>query len=456
MSGTAKNQRNDDLNSRVTQEEIDNGVILDAAIIEDANPKTIGSAVAQINGISRRRNWASRPSTGSTRRRARQDHQGPAADPRHRRRHHLHRRGHHHAHRHDDDTSTHTGVRHASGDQAQGDFVLHGAHRSALRRRRLRFIGLAVGSGLVVMWMGHHGDRDERLRLLLLRGPALLADGAQLQRDSCRGARARDDGGGGLPLPRSWPPHLSAERRARPRDLDAEPGGRAPGSFVVDAAHAAALRSQLERSPKIADLHFSRRAEISDHEPARCPSRCWSAAAPAPHVRARRSHRARHRLLLTLAGLYNGMRATLLNAATTLMSSHVNVSGFYKVTASQSAPLITDYKKLRGIVEREVPDIDYTVVPRRRLGKPSTTPRSSAASSSTSTRRRASEGAADRLWQRRRPEQTERHPADESRQAPGGGRRYPRFGVCWRRQHVDVVVDGTPRPRRSAEHVPLK
>ncbi len=67
-------------------------------------------------------------------------------------------------------------------------------------------------------------------------------------------------------------------------------------------------------------------------------------------------------LLLTLAGLYNGMRATLLNAATTLMSGHVNVSGFYKVTASQSAPLITDYKKLRGIVEREVPDIDYTVV----------------------------------------------------------------------------------------------
>jgi ABC-type lipoprotein release transport system permease subunit len=67
-------------------------------------------------------------------------------------------------------------------------------------------------------------------------------------------------------------------------------------------------------------------------------------------------------LLLSLAGLYTGMRATLLEAATTLMSGHVNVAGFYKVTAGQAAPIVTDYEKIRAIVMREVPEVDYTVV----------------------------------------------------------------------------------------------
>jgi putative ABC transport system permease protein len=67
-------------------------------------------------------------------------------------------------------------------------------------------------------------------------------------------------------------------------------------------------------------------------------------------------------LLLTLAGIYTGMRHTLLTAATTLMSGHVNVAGFYKVTAGQAAPIVTDYEKIRDIVKKNVPEIDYTVV----------------------------------------------------------------------------------------------
>lgn len=66
-------------------------------------------------------------------------------------------------------------------------------------------------------------------------------------------------------------------------------------------------------------------------------------------------------LLISLAGIYVGMKTTLLVSATTLMSGHVNVAGFYKSTASQSAPVVTDYKKLRDIVKREVPELDYVV-----------------------------------------------------------------------------------------------
>jgi ABC-type lipoprotein release transport system permease subunit len=55
------------------------------------------------------------------------------------------------------------------------------------------------------------------------------------------------------------------------------------------------------------------------------------------------------------------MKTTLLVSATTLMSGHVNVAGFYKSTASQSAPVVTQYRKLREIVQREVKDLDYVV-----------------------------------------------------------------------------------------------
>ena len=66
-------------------------------------------------------------------------------------------------------------------------------------------------------------------------------------------------------------------------------------------------------------------------------------------------------LLVSLAGIYVGMKTTLLVSATTLMSGHVNVAGFYKSTASSSAPVVTQYQKLRDIVQRDVKDLDYVV-----------------------------------------------------------------------------------------------
>jgi putative ABC transport system permease protein len=66
-------------------------------------------------------------------------------------------------------------------------------------------------------------------------------------------------------------------------------------------------------------------------------------------------------LLVLFAGTYTGIKNTLLTSATTLMSGHVNVSGFYKASASQSAPVVTNYKKVREAVGEIVPEIDYVV-----------------------------------------------------------------------------------------------
>jgi putative ABC transport system permease protein len=70
-------------------------------------------------------------------------------------------------------------------------------------------------------------------------------------------------------------------------------------------------------------------------------------------------------LLVFLICLSSGIHATMLESATTLSSGHINVAGFYKVTAGQSAPVITQYKKLIEIAKRTLPDLDY-IAPRGR------------------------------------------------------------------------------------------
>lgn len=66
-------------------------------------------------------------------------------------------------------------------------------------------------------------------------------------------------------------------------------------------------------------------------------------------------------LLVILMGLSNGMKDTMLRSATTLMTGHVNVAGFYKVTAGQSAPVVTHYPELLEQLRKEVPELDYSV-----------------------------------------------------------------------------------------------
>jgi ABC-type lipoprotein release transport system permease subunit len=63
--------------------------------------------------------------------------------------------------------------------------------------------------------------------------------------------------------------------------------------------------------------------------------------------------------LVILLELAAGLRATMLRSATTLMTGHVNVAGFYKVSAGMSAPVVTEYQKVTEIVRRTVPELEY-------------------------------------------------------------------------------------------------
>lgn len=67
-------------------------------------------------------------------------------------------------------------------------------------------------------------------------------------------------------------------------------------------------------------------------------------------------------LLVVLVGLSAGVNRTLLRSATTLMSGHVNVAGFFKITQGASAPLVSQYPKVREAVTRALPtEVDYIV-----------------------------------------------------------------------------------------------
>ncbi len=64
-------------------------------------------------------------------------------------------------------------------------------------------------------------------------------------------------------------------------------------------------------------------------------------------------------LLVILVGLLNGIHFTILESATTLTTGHVNVGGFFKVTAGQAAPVVTRYPEVLAVVKKEVPELDY-------------------------------------------------------------------------------------------------
>lgn len=66
-------------------------------------------------------------------------------------------------------------------------------------------------------------------------------------------------------------------------------------------------------------------------------------------------------LLVLLQGLATGIRETMINTATTLTTGHVNVGGFFKLTAGQSAPVVIEYEKVLQVVKATVPEMAYSV-----------------------------------------------------------------------------------------------
>lgn len=67
-------------------------------------------------------------------------------------------------------------------------------------------------------------------------------------------------------------------------------------------------------------------------------------------------------LLVLLGALTSGMEAAMTESATTLLTGHVNVGGFFKITTSSTAPLVSEYPRVLAEVERQVPEIDYVTV----------------------------------------------------------------------------------------------
>ena len=74
-------------------------------------------------------------------------------------------------------------------------------------------------------------------------------------------------------------------------------------------------------------------------------------------------------LLVLLMGISNGIQSTLFRSATTLIAGHVTVGGVYKFTPSSAAPMVSDYKKIRKLVEDNVEGIDYVIDRMRGFGK---------------------------------------------------------------------------------------
>ncbi len=74
-------------------------------------------------------------------------------------------------------------------------------------------------------------------------------------------------------------------------------------------------------------------------------------------------------LLVILTSVGNGIQDTMLRAATTLSTGHVNVAGFYKITTGQAAPVVTKYGSIKTLVEESVPEADIVVDRLRGWGK---------------------------------------------------------------------------------------
>lgn len=73
--------------------------------------------------------------------------------------------------------------------------------------------------------------------------------------------------------------------------------------------------------------------------------------------------------LVMLLALSQGLTETMIRSATTLSAGHLNVAGFYKATANDAAPMVTDSSAVRKIVEENTPGLDYVVDRHRGWGR---------------------------------------------------------------------------------------
>ncbi|HET8725229.1 MAG TPA: FtsX-like permease family protein [Anaeromyxobacteraceae bacterium] len=64
-------------------------------------------------------------------------------------------------------------------------------------------------------------------------------------------------------------------------------------------------------------------------------------------------------MLVLLGGLTAGMREAMLQSATTLMTGHVNLAGFFKITSGTAAPIVSNWETPWNAVKGRVPELLY-------------------------------------------------------------------------------------------------
>jgi putative ABC transport system permease protein len=74
-------------------------------------------------------------------------------------------------------------------------------------------------------------------------------------------------------------------------------------------------------------------------------------------------------LLVLVSSLTAGIEQAMMESATTLMTGHVNLGGFFKITSGSAAPLVSDYPPLLEKVQAEVQGLDFVAVRTRGYAK---------------------------------------------------------------------------------------
>lgn len=74
-------------------------------------------------------------------------------------------------------------------------------------------------------------------------------------------------------------------------------------------------------------------------------------------------------LFVVFGSLLAGATDSMIRAATTLSTGHVNVAGFYKQTVSDAAPVVVHADEVRKIAEEAAPGVDYVLSRQRGFAK---------------------------------------------------------------------------------------
>lgn len=74
-------------------------------------------------------------------------------------------------------------------------------------------------------------------------------------------------------------------------------------------------------------------------------------------------------LLVLMLALSNGVQEVLVRSATTLMTGHVNVGGFFKLTPGRAVLSVAEYRKVLDVIHRTVPELERATPRTRGLAK---------------------------------------------------------------------------------------